>query len=55
MTRLPGETADAALRRLERDPDYVRLLETDAGQALLREAQRDAAAARRDTRRTATA
>ena len=44
----PGETPAAALRRLERRPDYVRLLETDAGQALLRAAARQAQQARRE-------
>ena len=45
LTR-PDETPEAALRRLERRRDYVRLLETDAGQALLREAAQRAQKAR---------
>ena len=44
-----GETPDAALRRLERRADYARLLGTEAGQELLREAARQAAQARRET------
>lgn len=47
---LPGESPEATLRRLERHPDYVRLLETDAGQALLRDAARRAQMARREVR-----
>ena len=49
---LPGEEPEAALRRLERRLDYVALLETEAGQALLREAARRAAQARREAVRT---
>jgi hypothetical protein len=48
----PGETPAEALRRLERLPDYVGLLESDAGQALLREAAKRAAVARREAVRT---
>lgn len=44
----PNETPEAALRRLERHPDYVRILETDAGQQLLREAAQAAQRARRE-------
>jgi hypothetical protein len=44
----PNESPEAALRRLERDPDYVRLVGSDAGQALLREVARRAAVARRE-------
>ena len=43
---LPGESPEAALRRLERRPDYTRLMETDAGQALLKDLQRRAQMAR---------
>uniref|UniRef100_A0A6M3L138 Uncharacterized protein n=1 Tax=viral metagenome TaxID=1070528 RepID=A0A6M3L138_9ZZZZ len=46
---LPGESPEAALRRLERRPDFTRLMETDAGQSLLREAARRAQMARRET------
>ena len=50
VVRLPSESADEAIKRLERKPDGWRLLETDAGQALLREAARMAAEARRKSR-----
>ena len=49
LTR-PGETPEAALRRLERHPDYVRLMGTESGQTLLRDCQRRAAMARREVR-----
>lgn len=45
-SRKPGETADAYLRRIERHPFYAAFVETDAGQALLREAADDSRAAR---------
>jgi hypothetical protein len=48
--RLPGESPADTLRRLERHPNYVAILETDAGQALLRDAARRAAMARREVR-----
>lgn len=51
IVRLPSESADAALRRLERQPDYLSLIETDAGQDLLSEASRMAAESRRYTAR----
>ena len=51
VVRLPSESADAALRRLERRPDGWRMLETDQGQLLLREAARMAAESRRKTPR----
>lgn len=44
---LPGETPAVALRRLERRPDFVRLILSDAGQALLRDVARRAQMARR--------
>jgi hypothetical protein len=48
VLRLPSESADAALRRLERRPDFAtRLVSTDEVQSLLREASRMAAEARR--------
>jgi hypothetical protein len=44
----PGETPDAALRRLERQPDiYFDVVGTDEGQRLLEAAARQAEAARR--------
>ncbi len=43
----PNETPEQALRRLERNPDYGRLILSDAGQALLAKAQKMADAARR--------
>jgi hypothetical protein len=43
----PTETPEQALRRLERSPD-CRWVETDAGQALLRECAQRAAKARRE-------
>ena len=51
VVRLPSESADAALKRLERLPDGWRLLESDPGQVLLREAARMAAESRRKTPR----
>ena len=45
--RKPCETAGEALRRLERRPDYLRLVGSDDGQELLRAAAREAAEARR--------
>jgi hypothetical protein len=51
--RRPGESAAEALRRLERAPDYLVVIETDAGQALLREAHRAASEARRYTAKAA--
>jgi hypothetical protein len=45
----PGESPEAALRRIERHPEYVRIMESDAGQALLRECRRRAQIARRET------
>ncbi len=44
--QLPGETPEQALRRLERNPDYGRLILSDAGQALLRDVARRAQMAR---------
>jgi hypothetical protein len=40
------ETPDEALRRLERRPDYHRLIATDEGQRLLEAAAKQAKAAR---------
>ena len=45
--RRPGESADAYLRRLEVRPDFVRLTGSYRVQDALREAQREAAEARR--------
>jgi hypothetical protein len=42
----PNETPDAVLRRLERRPDYHRLIATDEGQRLLEAAAKQAKAAR---------
>lgn len=42
----PGETPAAAIARLERRRDFVRLMETDNGQRLLQAAARSAARAR---------
>lgn len=47
--RHPGESAAAAVRRLEPLPDYARLMGSEAGQELLREAWREAREARRLT------
>ena len=44
---LPGETPEAALLRLERRPDYLDIMKTDAGQALVVDCWRRADAARR--------
>ena len=49
--RRPGEAAADYLRRVERRPDAVRLTGTDAVQAALAEARRDAADARRKAAR----
>ena len=46
---LPGESPEQALRRLERRPDFTRLILSDAGQALLKDLQRRAQMARRET------
>jgi hypothetical protein len=43
----PGETPEAALLRLERRPDYLDVMKTDAGQALVVDCWRRANAARR--------
>ena len=43
-----GERPEDALRRIERSPDCVRILESDAGQSLLRELARRARVARRE-------
>ena len=51
IVRLPSESADAALKRLDRMPDGWRLLESDEGQSLLSEARRMAAESRRYTAR----
>ena len=40
-------TADDELRRIEALPDYLRVIRSDYGQALLRRAAREAAEARR--------
>jgi hypothetical protein len=42
----PNETPDAVLRRLERRPDYHRLIGTDEVQRLLEAAAKQAKAAR---------
>jgi hypothetical protein len=42
----PNEMPDAVLRRLERRPDYHRLIATDEGQRLLEAAAKQAKAAR---------
>lgn len=44
----PGKSPKAALQRIERHPEYVRIMESDAGQALLRECGRRAMLARRE-------
>ena len=49
----PGETPEQALRRLERERDYGRIVETEAGQRLLRECARRARAARLAWKETA--
>ena len=51
ISRLPSESAEAALRRIERQPGGWLLLETDAGQSLMAEAHRMAAESRRHTAR----
>jgi hypothetical protein len=43
----PGETPEAALLRLEKRPDYLDVMKTDAGQALVVDCWRRANAARR--------
>jgi hypothetical protein len=44
---LPGETPEAALLRLEKRTDYLDVMKTDAGQALVVDCWRRANAARR--------
>ena len=44
---LPGETPEAALLRLERRMDYLDVMKTDAGQAIVVDCWRRANAARR--------
>lgn len=48
--RRPGETAAAALRRLERSSAYARIIKSDEGQQLLAEAARESQTARRGGR-----
>ena len=47
--RRPSESADAYLRRVEARPDFFRLCGSHRVQDALREAQREAAEARRRT------
>jgi hypothetical protein len=44
----PGETPESAIRRLERRPDYARVMGTEEGQQLLRDVCLRATKARRE-------